>query len=315
MDIVSYLLGKKAGGGSSPNLQSKEITITENGTQNVSPDTGYDGLLNVEITTDVSSGEDWSDIGYSAVPDAISLIHAFSKEIYDNWNPDSPYRFNNQPYNYKMVICPLVDVRKLAMANQCFDSCVALKEVPALNFTNIITNCNKMFYQCKALEKVDLSNMDTSNVTNFQQMFQSCWSLKNLDVTHLNTEKGRYFNNMFAECKNLESLDLSNFNTGVTSLSKEFNAMFSGCENLKSINFGNNFDTSLASRMEYMFYNCTKLDDNTLNQILQLCINATSLSASDKKLSYLSITDATLLAKVPTLSNYQAFIDAGWTIN
>ena len=39
-----------------------------------------------------------------------------------------------------MVICPLVDVRKLAMANQCFDSCVALKEVPALNFTNIIKN-------------------------------------------------------------------------------------------------------------------------------------------------------------------------------
>lgn len=38
-----------------PNLQSKSLTITENGTQTISADSGYDGLDEVEITTNVSS--------------------------------------------------------------------------------------------------------------------------------------------------------------------------------------------------------------------------------------------------------------------
>ena len=36
-----------------PNLQDKSITITENGTQNITADSGYDGLGNVEITTNI----------------------------------------------------------------------------------------------------------------------------------------------------------------------------------------------------------------------------------------------------------------------
>lgn len=41
--------------GVQPNLQNKSVTITENGTTTVAPDTGYDGLSNVDITVDVSS--------------------------------------------------------------------------------------------------------------------------------------------------------------------------------------------------------------------------------------------------------------------
>ena len=56
MDIFSYLLGKKAGGGGTANLQSKEVTITQNGETTIQADEGYDGLSSVSITTNVPRG-------------------------------------------------------------------------------------------------------------------------------------------------------------------------------------------------------------------------------------------------------------------
>ena len=76
-----------------------------------------------------------------------------------------------------------------------------------------------------------------------------------------------------------------------------------------------NFDTSELTNVNNAFSNCTKLDNNTLNQILKLCINATSYTGT-KKLATLGI-DNTFdnFDNIPNLSNYQDFIDAGWTIS
>lgn len=56
-----------------PTLQSKSVTITSNGTINISPDSGYDGLSKANVTVDVSASAktcsiDLSVSGYAYVP-------------------------------------------------------------------------------------------------------------------------------------------------------------------------------------------------------------------------------------------------------
>lgn len=65
-----------------PNLQSKEVTITTNGTSTIAPDTGYDGLNNVKVTTNVDS----SSREYPTIDDVrftITVIDAVTGDIID----------------------------------------------------------------------------------------------------------------------------------------------------------------------------------------------------------------------------------------
>ena len=53
INITKINLNPNSGGGKPIELESKEITITENGTTTVTPSTGFGGLSSVDITTDV----------------------------------------------------------------------------------------------------------------------------------------------------------------------------------------------------------------------------------------------------------------------
>lgn len=113
-------------------------------------------------------------------------------------------------------------------------------------------------------------------------------------------------------CANFSKLITVN-NIKISSAVSSINSMFYGCSKLKNIPV---FDTSKISgaNMDSVFQNCNSLTDESLNNILLMCINATSYTGT-KTLSKLGITNATLIAKIPNLSNYQDFLNAGWTIN
>ena len=69
--------------------------------------------------------------------------------------------------------------------------------------------------------------------------------------------------------------------------------------------------TSFLFVKYYMFYNCPSLSNESLNNILAMCTNATSYSDT-KTLKIMQLTQQQ--AQIcTTLSNYQAFVNAGWT--
>lgn len=106
----------------------------------------------------------------------------------------------------------------------------------------------------------------------------------------------------FESCKRIctvEHMDTSN----VTNMKRCFYKNYS-LENVPVLNL------EKVTNMENCFYNCPVLTNESLNNILQSCITATLLNT--KTLKYIGLTDWQT-EKCKTLSNYQAFINAGWT--
>ena len=86
---------------------------------------------------------------------------------------------------------------------------------------------------------------------------------------------------------------------------------FRGCARLQVVPALN---LSNVTSMSNMFSQCNALSTESLNNILIMCINATSYTGT-KKLSELGFSSTYYPASaIQALPKYQDFIDAGWTI-
>lgn len=141
--------------------------------------------------------------------------------------------------------------------------------------TKNITSIKQAFYNCSNL--VFLPLLDTKNVTDMQYAFCGC--------------------NILKEIPKLDTRNVTNMQQ-----------TFSGCNSLRFVPI---FDTQKVTSITTLFSGCSKLTNESLNNILQMCINATSYKGM-KTLNWigLSMKQATTCQ---SLSNYQAFLDAGWT--
>ena len=63
--------------------------------------------------------------------------------------------------------------------------------------------------------------------------------------------------------------------------------------------------------MKECFTSLLSISDESLNNILIMCTNATKIT-SNKTLKYIGLS-SDQANKCKTLSNYEAFINAGWT--
>ena len=149
-----------------------------------------------------------------------------------------------------------------------------IKKLPSINCINL-TNLWNFFGNFKSLEEITLINTD--NITSISDAFSGCSNLK--EVTYFNTNNVTNMNRAFQLCSSLTTIPI--------------------------------LDTSKVEFFSSTFSACVSLSNEGLNNILAMCIGATSWTGT-KTLAYIGL-DNTQATTCQGLSNYQAFLNAGWT--
>ena len=248
------------GGGETAKLQKKSMTVSS-ATATIVPDAGYDGMTKVDV--------DATEYGTSNYNDGVLAQKAKLTEI--NITENGTYTKEDGYSNVVVDVKAPTETIDLKTGTKFGNS-----RFSAMPFTLIcdsgVIDLSQLFYGCRNLKTLDVSNFDTSKVTSMSYIFAYCSNLTTLDLSNFYTSNVTNMNSMFEGCSNFTTLDLSNFNTSkVTSMS----SMFSNCGNLTTLDLSN-FNTSNVTYMFYMFGNCNSLttvkvincDESTKNKIL-----------------------------------------------
>ena len=201
-------------------------------------------------------------------------------------------------HNIKEI--PLFDTSNVELFEGTFRNCEALETIPLFN-TNKATNMNNMFNYCSSLKEVPL--FDTSEVTNMKSFISNCTLINNIPL--FNTSKVNNVTYFCDNCVNLDTLPLLDLSSVI-----ECKYMCQNCTSLVNVP---QFDLSSMKNNYYigMFDNCPNLSDESLNNILLMCISMVKVT-TNKTLKYIGLTSEQA-TKCTTLSNYSAFTSAGWT--
>ena len=194
--------------------QSKTVRITENGTHIITPDPGYTMR---EVVADVSVSAAGSDYNIAApifyADQYGGFLHSITEVSLDGvviyaqnmwsgmfrnmtklttvkWgdffdrvtptpNVQAQYMFYecNSLEAIDMSACPKV---KLYECNSMFYGCTKAKQINLGGLDFGTTSTSQMFYNCKALESLDLSKTSFNSVQSMGNMFYGCTSLTNI---------------------------------------------------------------------------------------------------------------------------------------
>lgn len=105
----------------------------------------------------------------------------------------------------------------------------------------------------KFIEKIDLSEYDTSNIVDMSIMFSNCYY--DIDLSKFDTRNVTNMCCMFVCSPNLVELDLSSFDTSKV---EYVHYMFAGCSSLVRLDLSN-FDARSFQDYENMFIDCNNL--------------------------------------------------------
>lgn len=167
-----------------------------------------------------------------------------------------------------------------------------------VDFENVVTTQNSLMY---FITKVNGLNFLKYSGTSLTSLFAGYNNLSEASIIELNNITNLSY--MFNNCSKLKKVNLSK-TQNVTNM---YN-MFSGCTLLEDIS---EFSTKSVTNISGMFTGCISLTNASLNNILQMCINATSYTGT-KTLATIGLT-STQATTCQGLSNYSSFTSAGWS--
>lgn len=194
------------------------------------------------------------------------------------------------------------------------------------NLTKYIKNCASLFKGDTTI--TELHGFDCSSATSLSYMFESCSNLTSLSLKNVN--KVTKFDYLVQYCKKLKEIKIEGNMT--SSVDINCNSTFNGCSILEKVTLPSNFkprymtcmfmqcpslvdipviDTSKLTIAQYCFTSSPNLSDESLNNILLMLASATKYEKT-KTLADIGLT-SDQATRCQSLSNYQAFLDAGWT--
>ena len=152
------------------------------------------------------------------------------------------------------------------------------------------------------IDNVDDLTLSSSTV-DMSSFFDGCSNLKTVPM--IDTSKVKVMNFCFSSCKEITSMPLWD-----THLVTNMQSMFYMCTKLADVPV---LDTSVLLAAGNMFQSCNNLTDESLNNILKMCINATIYTGT-KTLYALGLRKTKYTqSKIEGLSNYADFVSAGWS--
>ena len=208
--------------------------------------------------------------------------------------------------------------------SEMFYGCKNLDSINLSNFnTANVTKMNGMFSACESLKSLDLSGFNTSEVTDMNGIFNQCKSLTDINFgANFNTGKVTDMRAMFRLCESLTSLDLSRFNTESVLLMGGVNSgMFDGCSSLTALDLSG-FNTGSVGCMSEMFQNCSALSTldissfNTsqvseMNSMFENCSSLTELDLSSFEMGETNVTQ--MFGNCSNLTTIYVASDANWS--
>lgn len=164
----------------------------------------------------------------------------------------------------------------------------------------IYNSNNKLQLYIVEINGLDLSDISKTSLDGF---FSDLKNLKKISFKSKNNITS--MNTMFYYCQKLEEVDFSNVDTSKV---VDMSNMFYSCNKLKTIT---ELDTNKLVNMSGAFYNCTTLSNDSLNNILLMCANATSYTGT-KTLQNIGLSSEQATT-CTGLSNWASAQSAGWT--
>lgn len=239
-----------------PHLQNKVVdpAIVE---QSVIADIGYDGLGNVTVNPVTSSID--SNIKAENIVKGVSILGVSgtvepSVEVIRKYKPKY-ITFRDCTVADLTEETKMLDTSLLTSMKQILYSANIEKVDLSEWDTSNCTDMSYMFYYASNLQDVNLSSFNTSKVTNMSYMFSNCKTLKNIDISNFDTSKVTTMKEMFTDCEYLNTLNISGLTNNVLT---DIEEMFSYCRSLKNFD-GTNFNTSNVTKMYGLFQVCTSL--------------------------------------------------------